>query len=198
MAKEENIEEAPPVYPKEILGSDGPTSDGWWWCRNAGPEFMPGDELCVEVITPSPVSGFAILWRGEPWPLESFANMRWQKAESPFSPNNQHRNTVTLEQYSRNILDQFALFPDMIDSIMAETKQNPAAESLAQRWSDNVSGYQPQLLNVMLLIVLKCAIKWLKENHPEAWMIPAIEEHVGESINPKQGKTGNEHQDKAA
>jgi hypothetical protein len=27
-----------------------PDVSGWWWCRAKGDNFLPGDELCVEVI----------------------------------------------------------------------------------------------------------------------------------------------------
>ena len=71
----------------EILGPEGPTSDGWWWCRKPGPDYIPGDEMCVEIIMPSEVSGFSVLWRGEAWAGEHFADMEWKKAVSPFSSN---------------------------------------------------------------------------------------------------------------
>lgn len=30
-----------------------PDESGWWWCRAKGDNFMPGDELCVEVVNDS-------------------------------------------------------------------------------------------------------------------------------------------------
>lgn len=83
----------------------------------------------------------------------------------------------SLEQHSRNLLDQFALFPAQINSIIEKLKaENP---NLKDRWRDEVSGYPQALINVLERITLSTAVKWLEENLPQAWMIPALKQCAG-------------------
>jgi len=83
----------------------------------------------------------------------------------------------TLEQHSRNLLDQFALFPAQINSIVEKLKsENP---DLQTRWHDEASGYPQALINVLEHITLRTAVKWLEENMPQAWMIPALKQCAG-------------------
>ena len=63
-----------------------PDSDGWWWCRQSGNGYIPGDEMCVEVTLQSRFNRNFILWRGESYGMEDgmFRSMEWIKAESPW------------------------------------------------------------------------------------------------------------------
>lgn len=65
-----------------------PDSDGWWWCRQPGQGYIPGDEMCVEVTLKSRFNIAFILWNGESYGLDDpkFADMEWIKAVSPWSP----------------------------------------------------------------------------------------------------------------
>jgi hypothetical protein len=69
---------------------DRPDSDGWWWCRKKKKDnYLPGDELCVEVTLANEFTTAFVHWRGENWNIEwdSWSDMEWIKASSPWSSN---------------------------------------------------------------------------------------------------------------
>lgn len=83
---------------------------------------------------------------------------------------------MTFEQSMRAELDSYALFPAMIDGIIAMIKSDPANIEMAHRWNDDVAHYPPAMLSVMRLTLKTNAVEYMKANHPKAWMIPALEE----------------------
>ena len=86
----------------------------------------------------------------------------------------------TLEQYSRDILDQFALFSSQVDSIIEKMKGEN--DILKDRWNDQVEGYPSAFVNLLANITIRTAIEWLETNLPKAWMLPALKQ----SISPPQ------------
>lgn len=75
-----------------------PDVSGWWWCRTKGDNFLPGDELCVEVIADTAMRSSVLYGRDVFYVykipvgrdpddrLSHFDNMVWRKAPmSPFS-----------------------------------------------------------------------------------------------------------------
>lgn len=75
-----------------------PDVSGWWWCRAKGDNFLPGDELCVEVIADNSVRSSVMygrevyhvckipMGRDPDDRLSHFDNMLWcRQAMSPFS-----------------------------------------------------------------------------------------------------------------
>lgn len=69
-----------------VVSLPWPDSDGWWWCRQPGDGYIPGDEMCVEVTLESRFNRNFILWRGESYGMDdgTFRNMEWIKVESPW------------------------------------------------------------------------------------------------------------------
>lgn len=87
---------------KDIRAKSAPDSDGWWWARDPK-KWMPGDELCLEVIMPSLVSGFAILWHQQPYRLEHFEGFEWIKANSPFPDPQATQEADSFNQWFLNL-----------------------------------------------------------------------------------------------
>lgn len=130
----------------EVLGPEGPTTEGWWWCRERK-GWKPGDEMCVEVIPASAVSCFAILWRGEPQPVEDFADMEWAKAVSPFQP----QGAQAFRPESVLVEADYSLFEVRAAAMMASQEAADAeavlaiSAALAKEYVDRTEAYDHQV-----------------------------------------------------
>ena len=63
----------------------------------------------------------------------------------------------------------------VMDRVVAQDAEKDAP-LMANRWSDAVSGYPPQLLVALWLAVKPHALEWIDANAPKAWYREAFTE----------------------
>lgn len=83
---------------------------------------------------------------------------------------------MTFEDAMRQRLTNSGMFPDQVDAVVERVKAAPENEPMAQRWSDNASGYPSQMLGVLWLTAKTHALEYIDAECPQAWFRPLFAE----------------------
>ncbi len=71
---------------------------------------------------------------------------------------------MQMEKVLRQFLEERGLFGVQTDAVVAKVKALPALSGL--KWSDDQSGYPPQMVAAVCLNAKDCAIAWMDESCP--------------------------------
>jgi hypothetical protein len=81
---------------------------------------------------------------------------------------------MTINESLTTTLINHGLFPEQASEVMRRVREN-SDESMQNRWYDEVEGYPPQLLNILLYTAKQEALDYIDETCPKAWFRPLLE-----------------------
>jgi hypothetical protein len=76
---------------------------------------------------------------------------------------------LTMGTWALEYLASGGLFPTEVAAVMTACKKSEANAALESRWSDDVSGYPPQLMAVLIVELNSQAVRWIDANKPGHW-----------------------------
>lgn len=76
---------------------------------------------------------------------------------------------MTIREEMGRRLDQCAMSPDTIKSILDRAEKSPLFKEMIGRWNDPCSDYPPVFSGVIWISMKRVALKYIDEVQPEAW-----------------------------
>lgn len=83
---------------------------------------------------------------------------------------------MTFKQKAIELLMSRGMWEHDAATVFEQVESDPANEAMKGRWNDDVSGYPPQMINVLWFNVKRNAAEWIAANQPQAWYRPMFEE----------------------
>ena len=76
--------------------------------------------------------------------------------------------------FKNKLVNEYMMFPQDAEQVLAEAEAAPALEAMQGRWNDQTDDYPPFMKNITWIGVKDVATKWVKQNIPQAWFLPLL------------------------
>ena len=81
---------------------------------------------------------------------------------------------MTFEEFVKSNLESCGMFPNQCNIVFEIVKNAKENQSMADRWTDDISFYPEIMQNSILLSAKTQALIWVDENCPQAWFRPVL------------------------
>lgn len=85
---------------------------------------------------------------------------------------------MTFKQKIQEYLKETVYFDEYILSIIDAVIDDERNKEIKNWWNDDINGYPPYMVPIILVGVNAIALEWLKDKMPEHFLIPFFEEKV--------------------